>query len=167
MKVGTPRTRRTQTLIEFLEKEGLAQEALRGRFALSPGGFSYQCLIFLAFPFYAMMAAEFGAHGERVRQEFVRALIETMFEEEGKLSPAEFAESEQLIVGTFDEYNKVWQSGETAGQITMRLGALAFERILGRQGGPPNYRVWDLLFKETNKVFKSSVGIGKRVKIVA
>lgn len=31
----------------------------------------------------------------------------------------------------------------------------------------PNVKVWSLLFAETNNVFKTSVGIGKRFKIVA
>mgnify|MGYP001617750573 CR=1 FL=1 len=51
--------RRTQTFIEFLEKEGVAQEALRGRFVLTAEAFGFQCLLFLAFPFYVMMASEF------------------------------------------------------------------------------------------------------------
>lgn len=157
---------RTQTLIEFLEAEGLAQEARRGRFALNPEGFGFQCLLFLAFPFYVMMGTEFGPYGERLRKEFVRALIEVMFKE-GELPPAGLAEAEQRIVAAFGEYNKVWQTGETAGEITMRLGALAFERILGRQEGLPNFKVWSLLFSETNNAFKNSAGVGKRFEIVA
>jgi hypothetical protein len=96
----------------------------------------------------------------------VKAPIERAFEEE-ELSPAEFAEAEQRIVATFEEYNEVWQSSKTAGEITRRLGPLAFERMLGRQGVSPNFKVWNLLFAETNNVFKTSVGIGKRFKIVA
>ncbi len=86
----------------------------------------------------------------------MKALIEIMFEEE-ELSFAEFAEAEQLIVATFCEYNEVWQGGETAGEITMRLGALA----------SPNFKVWSLLFAESNNAFKNSMGVGRRFEIVA
>jgi hypothetical protein len=133
--------RRTQTLVQFLEAEGLAQKALQGQFALNPEGFGVQCLLFLAFPFYVMMDTEFELYKERVRKEFVKALIEIMFEGE-ELSPTEFAEADQFITDTFREYNEVWQGGATAGEITRRLGALAFERMLGLKQEPPNFKVW-------------------------
>ena len=67
---------------------------------------------------------------------------------------------------TLREYNEIWQSRETAGEITTRLGALAFERILGRTGGSPNYKVWSALFSEANNAFRNSIGVGKRFELV-
>lgn len=90
-----------------------------------------------------------------------------MMSEEEELSPTEFAEGEQLIVTTLREYTEVWQSGETPGEMTIRLGALAFERILGWEKAPPNYKAWNLLVMETNNAFKNSRGVGKRFEIVA
>lgn len=158
---------RTETLVKFLEAEGLAQEALQ-RFALWSARFRFECLLFLAFPFYAMMPTEFGAHSGRLSGEFVKCLIVAGLGEDAKeLSGKEFAEAEELVVTTLRDYNHIWQTGEMAGDVTRRLGALAFERILGRGQGPPNYKVWNLLFMETNNAFKNTMGIGSRFDIVA
>src|SRR3990172_11133002 len=81
---------RTQTLIEYLEKEGLLQEALRGRLSLTPKVPGFQSLLFLAFPFYGMMATEFGARSEPLRREFVKALSKILLEGE-EVPPEEFA----------------------------------------------------------------------------
>lgn len=156
---------RTQTLIEYLEKEGLLQEALRGRLGLTPKVPAFQSLLFLAFPFYGMIGTEFGAHSERLRREFVKALSRTLLEGE-EVPPGEFAEVEQLVTNTLREYNEIWQSGETAGEITRRLGALAFERILGKTEGSPNFKVWSALFSEANNAFRNSIGVGKRFELV-
>lgn len=116
------------------------------------------------------LAREFGTHSERPRMEFVSCLVEGMVEmmlEEGhEASREERAEAEHRVITTFCEYNEAWEGGETAGQITIRLGTLAFERIVGRGGEPPNYKVWNLLFMETNNAFKNSIGVGRRVEIV-
>ncbi len=116
------------------------------------------------------LAREFGTHSERLRMEFVSCLVEGMVEmmlEEGhEASREERAEAEHLVITTFCEYNEAWEGGETAGPITIRLGTLAFERIVGRGGEPPNYKVWNVLFMERNNAFKNSIGVGRRVEIV-
>lgn len=161
---------RTQTLVEYLKKEGLVREAIRGGL-LNPEVIMLQGLLFLAFPFYGMMATEFGAHSDRLRREFVKALSKMVsagmvLEGEEEASPDEFAEVEQLVTSTLREYNEIWQSCETAGEIRERLGALAFERILGITGGSPNFKVWSVLFSETSNAFQNSIGVGKRFEIM-
>lgn len=156
---------RTQTLIEDLKKEGLLQETLPKGGWLNPEALVNQSLLFLAFPFYGMMATEYGTHSERLRREFVKALSKAVLGGEG-VSPDEFAEVERLVTNTLREYNEVWQSSETGGEIMRRLGALAFERILGKTGGSPNSKVWYMLFMEANNAFRNSIGVGKRFEIV-
>lgn len=90
---------RTPALIKLLEAEGLAGEALRTRFVLNPDGFGLQCLLFLAFPFYSMMASQFPQCCERLRREFVTGLIETTLGQE-KLTADEFADAERLVIAT-------------------------------------------------------------------
>jgi hypothetical protein len=58
----------------------------------------YQSLLFLAFPFYGMMATEFGGHGERLKREFVKALGKIILDGE-EMPPEQFAEIEQLVTG--------------------------------------------------------------------
>lgn len=156
---------RTQTLVEYLEKEGLIQEALRGRYCLTPKAPVFNSLLFLAFPFYGMIATEFGVHSERLRREFVKALSKMVLEGE-EVSSDDFAEGEQFITSILCEYNEVWQSGETGGEVARKLGALALERILGKTGEPPNPKVWHMLFMETSNAFRKSIGVGKRFEIV-
>lgn len=82
------------------------------------------------------------------------------------MSPEEFAEVEELVIATLREYNEIWQSGDSAGEITRRLGTLAFKRILGRTGGPPNFKVWNAPFMEANSAFRNSIGAGRRFQLV-
>lgn len=159
---------RSQTLLEYLKTEGLLQEALRGRMAISPEVPAYQSLLFAAFPFYGMMPNEFAAHSERLRKEFVKALgtIMTGMTEGEELSPGELAEIEEQP----REYNEVWQSSEGGGELTRRLGALACKRILGKAEPSSNFtvnlKVWSALTSEANNTFRNTIGLGKRYELI-
>ncbi|PYV01115.1 MAG: hypothetical protein DMG26_14260, partial [Acidobacteria bacterium] len=60
----------------------------------------------------------------------LRALSKILLEGE-EVPPKEFAEVDYLVTNALCQYNEIWQSGETAGEIPRRLGALACERIPG------------------------------------
>jgi len=157
-------TQRTNTLIEFLQTEGLAQKT-----QLHPEAFKFQCLLLLAFPFYAMMPTEFGLHSERLRKEFVKYLVHAFVgDAEQEFSQQDMSEIEAEVVSIFHEYNDLWQSAsaEGGGEIMRRLGPTALRNILGREDMPDTPKVWYRLFLETNNAFKNSIGFGRRFTIV-
>jgi hypothetical protein len=157
---------RTNMLMEFLQKEGLAEKS-----RLDPLSFRFQCLLFLAFPFYAMMPGEFGIHSDRIRKEFVKWLIKEGITGDGKeLPPAEFSEFESSTIETLCEYTNLWQGADDPANLMQNLEALAQWHILGPSLEPielrSNFKVRQSLFWEANNAFEHSKGFGRRFEIV-
>lgn len=159
---------RTNMLMEFLQKEGFAQK----RTLLDPFSFRFQCLLFLAFPFYAMAPGELGIHSDRFRKEFVKQLIKAGITGDGEeLPPAEYSEFESSTVNTLREYTDLWQAADDPAELMLNLDALAQWHILGPSLEPIEQRyssikIRQALFREANNVFKNSIGFGRRYKIV-
>lgn len=157
---------RTNMLMEFLQKEGLAEKS-----RLDPFSFRFQCLLFLAFPFYAMMPGEFGIHSDRLRKEFVKWLTKVGITGDGEeLPPAEFSEFESIAVNTLREYTDLWQAADDPADLMQNLEGLAQWHILGPSLEPlelrSNLKVRQSLFWEANNAFKHSKGCGRRFEIV-
>ncbi len=155
---------RTRTLAEFLDAEGVTSRLVMSRDAVV-----FQSVLFLAFPHYVAMGTAFAEHSERLRIAFVSALIAAAIGEENTpmLSPQERAEWEHEIIGTFNAYNTIWQTGGTGGETMRKLSAAALERITGStSGSPPSIRVMNTLFTETKNVFMVSERLRREFEII-
>ena len=160
-------SQRTSMLMEFLHTEGIPQKT-----QLDPFSFRFQCMLFLAFPFYAMMPGELGIQSDRFRKEFVKQLIKARTTgDRGDLPPAEYSELEASAVNTLREYTDLWQAAGDPAELMLNLDALVQWHILGPSLEPieerySSIKVRQALFQEANNVFKNSIGFGRRYKIV-
>lgn len=148
----------TDRLIHDLETQGIAKLAPDRTNSVA---FPAECLLLQAFPMDLIIAAEFGSYRDLIREKVAHRLFE-LVKTQGMPSEAE-VEFHEVRVARFIEYAEALGSAED-GRALERLGAVAWENILGRR--EPHLIFQLLLAVTVTAMLKSYKGISAKFTVV-
>jgi hypothetical protein len=130
--------------------------------------FVVECLFFQAFPIDVVVAKEFGAQSEAIREGMSHRLFEALrnqFIEPADRHHFEEPDFGELLAERFAEYADAWKHPKGSKTWAENVADLAWRRIAACE--PTLLTTQILLVADLTASFKSFAGVGARFEVVA